>query len=518
MSDRYRRLEVARSIDWRFLLPTPRLERVAWIGDIGADSEAALEADAVEFGHGAVGELARSGPWDVVVAEGLSADDARTLPAALELVRPGGWLLVNLPRGARARGARRKAVAALDSVGVERVERCWFVPDRQVALRIAPLDDEEAIRLMLARHGGRPTRRAAAAAARGLVGAGVPAELLGGEVSILARRVGGEPVSGWPSLEPLAALVASELGTQSPSWILLTPRFAASAHVVILLLKDGKVRLVAKIARVAGGEGPRHEARMLAALSEAGMPPGSAPRVVATTDLSGHGAVLEEAVQGRPLDRRLLRADPGRWIGSVMRWLEDLPRAPRDAVVSLDELVRDPLERLRARWPQDRDLAALVARTLGLLESLEHQPLPAVFEHGDLSHPNLLVRADGGLGVLDWELARPDGMPLHDLSFFLGYVALAAFGERDDPYEGLERVLADRTLGAVPALHTAAARFGIDRAAVPALIVICWARALAGLVERASAGAESGPPSSSRYYRMWEGAVDRTAQLGALIH
>jgi aminoglycoside phosphotransferase (APT) family kinase protein len=311
--------------------------------------------------------------------------------------------------------------------------------------------------------------------------------------------------------------VASELGTQRPSWILLTPRFAASAHVVILLLKDGKVRLVAKIARAAGDEGPRHEARMLAALSEAGVPPGAAPRVVATADLAGHGAVLEEAVHGRPLDRRLLRADPGRWIGSVVRWLEDLPRAPRDAVVSVNELVRDPLERLRAKWPQDSDLAALVVRTLGLLAPLERRPLPAVFEHGDLSHPNLLVHSDGGLGVLDWELARPDGMPLHDLSFFLGYVALATFGDRGDPYTGLERVLADRTWGAVPALHAEAARFGIDRAALPALIVTCWARAFAGLVERASAGTESGAPSSSRYYRMWAGAVDRTAQLGALI-
>ena len=324
-------------------------------------------------------------------------------------------------------------------------------------------------------------------------------------------------MSGWPSLEPLATLVAAELGTRAPSWILLTPRFAASAHVVILLLKDGNVRLVAKIARVAGHEGPRHEARVLAALAEAGMPRAAAPRVVATADLAGHGAVLEEAIEGRPLDRRLLRSDPGRWIGSVVKWLEDLPPAPRDAVASMNELVRDPLERLRSTWPQDRDLAALVARTLGILESLEHQPLPAVFEHGDLSHPNLLARTDGGLGVLDWELARPDGMPLHDLSFFLGYVALAAFGEQDGPYAGLEHVLADPAWGAVPALRAEAARLGIDRAAVPALIVTCWARALAGLVERASAGAESGPPSSSRYYRMWAGAVDRTAQLGALI-
>ena len=449
--------------------------------------------------------------------EGLSSGATPSLPAALELVRPGGWLLVNLPRGARVRGASRKAVAALGSVGVERVERCWFVPDRRVALRIAPLGDDEAIRSMLARHGGRPTRRATAAAARGLVGAGVPADLLGGEVSILARRSGGEPVSGWPSLEPLATLVAAELGTPAPSWILLTPRFAASAHVVILLLKDGNVRLVAKIARVAGHEGPRHEARVLAALAEAGMPRAAAPRVVATADLAGHGAVLEEALEGRPLDRRLLRSDPGRWIGSVVKWLEDLPPAPRDAVASMNELVRAPLERLRLTWPQDRDLAALVARTLGIHESLEHQPLPAVFEHGDLSHPNLLVRADGGLGVLDWELARPDGVPLHDLSFFLGYVALAAFGEQDDPYAGLERVLADPTWGAVPALRAEAARLGIDRAAIPALIVTCWARALAGLVERASAGAGSGPPTSSRYYRMWAGAVDRTAQLGALI-
>ncbi|HEY6608744.1 MAG TPA: phosphotransferase, partial [Candidatus Limnocylindria bacterium] len=162
----------------------------------------------------------------------------------------------------------------------------------------------------------------------------------------------------------------------------------------------------------------------------------------------------------------------------------------------------------------------LVGRTREALGPLERQAPPAVFEHGDLSHPNLVVRDEGGLGVLDWELARPDGLPLHDLCFFLGYVALATVGEEGDPFEGLVRVLGHPTWGAAAALHSEAARLGIDREAIPGLVIACWARAFAGLADRLAGGAAGGVDgqlSRSRYHRLWEGAVDRQGQLVALL-
>lgn len=56
---------------------------------------------------------------------------------------------------------------------------------------------------------------------------------------------------------------------------------------------------------------------------------------------------------------------------------------------------------------------------------LRSMQLPLVFEHGDLSYPNLLLLPTGEPGVLDWELANPDGLPACDLFLFLTYVAFS---------------------------------------------------------------------------------------------
>jgi hypothetical protein len=358
-----------------------------------------------------------------------------------------------------------------------------------------------------------------AAVARGLVAAGVPADVLGGEVSVLARRPGGTPTSGWPSLESLAPTLDAALEGARPSWVLLTPRFPGSGHVVMLLLVEGAVRLVAKIARLVDDDAPRHEARILDQLARAGVPPGMAPRLVATGDAGGHPVVLEESLDGRPLDRRLARSDPTRWIGAVCRWLAKLPGNSPGARCDLSELLAAPLDSGRAHVADDGRLGGLVDRTGVLVASLTGVDLPAVFEHGDLSHPNLLVDGQGEIGVLDWELAREHGLPLHDLCFFLGYLSLAVFGESHDPFEGFLRVLAHRTWGATDALHAEAARLGVPREAVPVLIATTWARVA---LERGAPylrlpGSSGEPAAESRYHRLWEGAVDRQAQLRALL-
>ena len=392
MTDRSHRLEVARHIDWRFLLPTPELGRVAMVGSTDAAMNEAVAEAATHIGHGGPAELGSQGSWDVVVSDG---SDSR---GAFELLRPGGWLVVIPPPEGRWRRASESATRALAAAGAERIDRHWYLPDRRHALRVVSLDDRDAVRATLSRHGGNVARRLTLATARGLVGAGVHADLLGGETGLLARRPGGQPVSGWPSLEPLAAKLAAELDSPVASWILLTPRFPASAHVVLLLLVHGSVRLVAKVARLAGEDGPRHEGRILQALANAGLPPGAAPRVMAGVEIAGHAVLVEQALHGRPLDRRLVGTDPARWIGAAVRWLSSMPRGASVVPANLDDLVHAPLDLVRAARPGEEELAALVHRTREALAPLERGGLPAAFEHGDLSHPNLLVRADGAGG------------------------------------------------------------------------------------------------------------------------
>lgn len=113
-------------------------------------------------------------------------------------------------------------------------------------------------------------------------------------------------------------------------------------------------------------------------------------------------------------------------MAAVADWVVELSRADRDTAARADEsyerLLEKPLRRFGAVLPEDSDL---VERTLELVRPLREGHVPPVFEHGDLSHPNLIRLADGRVGVVDWELAEPRGLPAHDLCFFLAYAAFA---------------------------------------------------------------------------------------------
>lgn len=508
--DRFETLDLARRLDWRFLLPDPGLGRVASVGDIEPQQQVALATFAAEHRHGRVDRLA-DGAWDVVVVgPGVPPGTAR---AAFErLLRPGGWAVIELPRRASVSGRERTVREELEAAAPETIARHWFLPDRRSALRVAPLADRAAITAVLSRHGSRPARRALGGLARGLVRAGLPADAIGGDVSLVARHIGGPAVTGWPAIDPLIATLPADLVPPTPSWILLTPRFGASAHVVLLLLDDGAPRLVAKVARLAGDDGPRREGRILERLAGAGLPGGAAPRPVLIGESAGLSVLIEEAVHGMPLDRRTARGAPGRWIGAVGEWLRGLPVG---GPIDVDALLGTPLRAVRDARPSDSALAGLVDRTLRIVAGLETGGVPSVFEHGDLAHPNLLVRDDGRIAVLDWEHARADGLPLHDLWFFLEYVARATGGD-EQPYDGLERVLAHPQWGAVNALQAEAGRLGVGRDLLPALMVACWARTFARLANDVGPSSAD-PPWLSRYYRLWASAVDRQARLGPLL-
>lgn len=508
MTDRDHRLRAARLLDWRFLLPDPGLERVGLIGAVDAGLRAALE----ELGIDAAGEAS-----DATIVGAPTADDAEQVVArALQGTRPGGWIL--LEGGDRSRLARgfRRAGAALARAGAEGSTRAWHLPTRAAALRILPLDDAQALRFGLSRHGSSAARRVRALTARAAAAAGA-ADLLAGQVTLLARAPGGPPVSGWPILDSIADRLV-EHGLTRPSWVLLTPRFPASAHVVLVLLHDGEPSLFAKVARLPGDPGPAREAATLSALATAGAATGLAPRVIEHGQAGGHEFVLEEALGGEALDRRRARSDPARWVAQVATWVAHMP-VRNESRSAASEVVNSALDRLSSALGSDANAAALVDRTRALLAPLGDAVLPAVFEHGDLGHPNLLVGRDGSIGAVDWERGRPDGLPLNDLTFFLGYLSLAIEGESPNPFDGFERLLADPGPGAANALRSEARRLAVDPTLIAPLIIACWARATASALDQIAPDGrlDSSRLRTSRYHAMWQRAVDAEDRIAALF-
>lgn len=212
--------------------------------------------------------------------------------------------------------------------------------------------------------------------------------------------------------------------------VLVTPRFAESRHV-IALVPEGTSRRLALVVKVprnrADVSGIASEAECLRALHRlAPSVASSVPSVVAEQVWAGIPLLVETAVQGRVVTHRELGRRGGALFSAYGTWLRGLPVNGRTATDTawFDRLIARPIRRLENALSPDDPEHELVAGTRRALEPLETVDLPLVFEHGDTSVPNLLWR--GGrdpVGVIDWELAEPRGLPGHDLGFLLATVA-----------------------------------------------------------------------------------------------
>ena len=307
--------------------------------------------------------------------------------------------------------------------------------------------------------------------------------------------------------------------------VILTPRFRTSRHIVALLIPDGagEPRFVVKMPRLASdGEGIAREARVLNALRESSPEvAGSIPAVVAWAD-GDRPLLIETALVGSPLTRAMIRTNPSRYIDEVLRWLIGLPRDDHGGTASFERLIEGPLELFAESFPKPAMERDLVARTFEVVEPLRVAPWPRVFEHGDLSHPNLIWLPDDRVGVVDWELAEEEGFPLHDLCFFLTFATSALRRARS----GREFVVAfdDAFFGrggwAWSRAKAYADGLGLDEALLSPLFVACWARYTAGLTVRI-AGDRSGLDDEAaawvrenRYYRLWVHTLENLSHLG----
>jgi aminoglycoside phosphotransferase len=294
--------------------------------------------------------------------------------------------------------------------------------------------------------------------------------------------------------------------------------------------------LVAKLSRLVGDDnGLEREAAHLAAIHRA-RPSGfdSIPRLVAFEPLEDRRVLVQSALDGEPLVAASLRdGDRQRWGVAVLDWLLELPTAhPSAAGDWYSRLIAEPLGRFR-RIVSGPD-AEMVEETLERLEPLRAAQTPLVFEHGDLSHPNLIRIAPRRIGVIDWELAEETGLPAHDLFFFTAWAAAAAAGarERQGQIAAFDTAFfADGAWGWELALAYAK-RLRLDATLLPLLLIACWARYTAGVAVRVVAVArrdslEQSPDEAASaeaaaalrfypYLDYWRHALARQTSVGGI--
>jgi aminoglycoside phosphotransferase len=316
------------------------------------------------------------------------------------------------------------------------------------------------------------------------------------------------------------------------SCVIMTPRFRASSHILFFVLPKGQPDpvLVAKIPRLVGTSASvEREVANLRAI-HASRPGGfnSIPRVIAFEEYGGRAILVETALVGRPMDPPAVRLDLAGCCKAVTSWLAEVQQLARSPVPAggdgFERLVVRPLRYFEDVFPLSAEERRMLEQTWELVAPLRDASLPLVFEHGDLSHPNVMLLKDGGLGVVDWELAEPHGLPAYDLFFFLTY---AAFALHNAPSDGkyvpaFHAAFFSRGAWARPYVRDYANQLQLPPHTLTPLFVLSWARYMVGLLIRLGGAGHTperlGPETAAwlranRYYALWRHAVTHLHEL-----
>lgn len=299
--------------------------------------------------------------------------------------------------------------------------------------------------------------------------------------------------------------------------VLLTPRFPASRHLIFLLADEtGSLRFVAKVPRLASqNDGLEREMKNLALLADSLLAEEARiPTVVGMSESGQRRVLVLTVVAGEPLDPFVVRRNPGAAVALVVDWLDQMPSARGDDSSRFERLLVGPLTRFAERAAADAE-KAMVDSTLDILEPLRDARLETVFEHGDLSHPNLLVMSDHRLGVVDWELSEQSGYPVNDLGLFLASASFAL--ERawtpDRQRAAYQRAFEDGGW-AIRAAEGYVARRDIALEHLSRLLLACWARYVANTFERLV----DQDNLTAAHFGMAQGSVEILAQVRRTPH
>lgn len=310
--------------------------------------------------------------------------------------------------------------------------------------------------------------------------------------------------------------------------VVVTPRFRASSHVLFLVLSEGNSDpiMVAKVPRLEGaGASLVREAaslRFVQGLRPVGFD--SIPRVIAFEEFRGRPILLETALVGYPMDPPLVRRKFKVCCELASNWLSDLQLSSENKTDHHDwfeHQVEGTLDYLAEVVPWDREDRERLNQTRDLVTPLRTAQLPLVLEHGDFSHPNVMLLNNGQLGVVDWEMADPRGAPGHDLFFFLTYAAFAKARARENGRyaPAIDAAFFGPTAWARRYVLAYADQVQLSHDMLTPLFLLCWVRYMTGLLRRLNQSSEKFGVDTAdwlrqnRYYAAWRHTLENIDRL-----
>lgn len=316
------------------------------------------------------------------------------------------------------------------------------------------------------------------------------------------------------------------------SCIIATPRFRSSSHLIFFVLTKGKVDpiLIVKVPRIANDNGrlSREVSNLKLVQAERDEGFDSIPRVIAYEDYENYRFLVETALAGHKMSSRMKRRPPQTSAASMVPWLIELHKVTCKSSNGVSDwferLIERPLKHIVDVIPLSTGEETLVEQTQKLARQLRGQEIPLVFEHGDLAPTNILLPERGGLGVVDWELAEPEGLPAVDLFFFLTIIGFSWRGARNNKecLAAFREAFFGPSAWARPYIDHYAQSLQLSREILNVLFILCWSRYVAGIVqrlhdidesERAVADETVRWLKANRYFFLWRHAIEHIDEL-----
>jgi aminoglycoside phosphotransferase (APT) family kinase protein len=320
--------------------------------------------------------------------------------------------------------------------------------------------------------------------------------------------------------------------SDSISSVMLTPRFRSSSNVLFAFLAGGKLEpsLIVKVPRIPGDHDrlQREADNLEKAHAAWNGASDSLPTLVAYEEYAGSQLLVETAQSGQKLSSLLRGGSSQIYVAAVVQWLTEFHQATRAPQGENGDwyrhLVEEPLRHLEESLDLSAGEQRLVEQTRELILPLEESEIPLVFEHGDLGPPNILFADGERPGVVDWELALPEGLPAVDLFFFLTLVGFTESGAKSNGeyVSAFRGTFFGQTPWARPHVRRYAESMGLSTESLRALFIVCWCRYVAGLVLRLhdsddSAGMLDSVTAqwlrSNRYFSLWRHSVEHFSDL-----
>ncbi len=165
-------LHLWQRLDWRFLMPDPQPRRVGYAGPIDHETLRAiqlLDVGAVDIDNSADLDNPRDG-CDVIF---LPVPTSENLRLAYAMLRPGGWVCLQVRRGGPGKRTIGGWHRAVRRTGFHDVNAYWHAPTLDACSRIVRLDAATGVRNTLKRHEGLRFGQAKSAVAKVVFRAGL---------------------------------------------------------------------------------------------------------------------------------------------------------------------------------------------------------------------------------------------------------------------------------------------------------------------------------------------------------